>query len=797
MKGSICRIALAGLALAISARCPLRAVTYDFFPVTITGTNTATFTSPNGNGFILATTAVNNWTNALAPQNNTAGLSQFTNLFLSSGVVTGWVTRYETSSKYTNTFVLTNYNLAKLTNLVFGIWNITEESNVYEMKIFNGANQQIAAPYAWNFMGYDDNVYPPDVNIGWYHMNLNFTNGFFQPYKFKTNGTGIDCDAAFWNNMSNTAAKIVLRADLSPPAERDGVMFYFAEPKPPCSIVCPSNIVVTICGQGTNVYFPLPTFIGDCASNINVVYDPTNGAFFPLGTNTVYCNTTGLATNLNCSFTVTVRNSDTNPPIVTCPGDFTVFTCGSNAIVNYSVSATDDSGTVVSTNCSPPSGSSFPLGTNVVLCTAIDPCGNASTCQFHVIVKAYPSWGVICPSEALTLSVTGCPPVMPIVTNLVTITNVCPVPGGLTIVQSPPVGATLSVGQNNVSITVCATNGVCSTCFFTVTAYLSANCCQPQTFLVLNSGTTNGALLPGGALDYQFATAPPQFTTTHPYVPSPIHPLWLTNGPNSQWIGPVPGFTDSPTGVFAYTNRFFLCSTNQAAITGQWTLDDAGAIWLNGTATGVSINTPAPNTSWHPVSITTGFTPGWNTLVFYVTNVIPSVTGLRTELIGTNCCTANCISINCPTNINVSTCYGSAQETYALPTATSTCGVVTNVTGAPPSGSYFPLGTTIVYCTAIDSQGNAATCSFTVKVMQVITPLCNLKVSISLNANLITVSWPLGVDNAQLEVANSLTPPVPWNPVPALQQTDDTSTFVTVPLQDFPQFFRLRQTVGP
>jgi hypothetical protein len=34
----------------------------------------------------------------------------------------------------------------------------------------------------------------------------------------------------------------------------------------------------------------------------------------------------------------------------------------------------------------------------------------------------------------------------------------------------------------------------------------------------------------------------------------------------------------------------------------------------------------------------------------------------------------------------------------------------------PPSGSYFPLGRTLVTCTATDASGNQSTCQFTVTV---------------------------------------------------------------------------------
>src|SRR5882762_6436295 len=129
-----------------------KGVTYDFFPVAITGTKTAQFTSPNGNGVINATT---DGTLPIA-QNNTAITSEFTNLFLPSGPVPGWLTRYDNNAVYSNVFDLTAFTLSS--NTVFGMWNITEETNTYQLQLFAG-NTQIAPVFTWNFIGYDDNVW--------------------------------------------------------------------------------------------------------------------------------------------------------------------------------------------------------------------------------------------------------------------------------------------------------------------------------------------------------------------------------------------------------------------------------------------------------------------------------------------------------------------------------------------------------------------------------------------------------------------------------------------------------------
>jgi hypothetical protein len=52
---------------------------------------------------------------------------------------------------------------------------------------------------------------------------------------------------------------------------------------------------------------------------------------------------------------------------------------------------------------------------------------------------------------------------------------------------------------------------------------------------------------------------------------------------------------------------------------------------------------------------------------------------------------------------------------YPAPTATDNCGLA-SVVCVPPSGSTFNEGTTTVVCTATDTSGNTAACSFTVTV---------------------------------------------------------------------------------
>lgn len=257
-------------------------------------------------------------------------------------------------------------------------------------------------------------------------------------------------------------------------------------------------------------------------------------------------------------------------------------------------------------------------------------------------------------------------------------------------------------------------------------------CTNVQSVLNLNSGSSPSGLLPVGSLDPQFATGNPPFASANPYVTG-ADTGWLPNGPSSQWVGPDPGFM-SLAGVYCYTNSFYLPCTNTTRLQGQWTVAGEGAeVLLNGATTGISLTGFGLEASWFPFNLTSGFVVGWNTLVFCVTNPPSSVglpfsaTGLRTEISGTAICCAGCTEIRCPTNLVVEVCtngpapYGQIVN-YPAPTAFSHCGFITNLVCVPPSGSFFPLGTNLVVCTATDSLGNPATCTFKVIVLTDFSP---------------------------------------------------------------------------
>jgi subtilisin-like proprotein convertase family protein len=140
-------------------------------------------------------------------------------------------------------------------------------------------------------------------------------------------------------------------------------------------------------------------------------------------------------------------------------------------------------------------------------------------------------------------------------------------------------------------------------------------------------------------------------TTFNPTLPQAVvGSLWLANGPNSEWLAPVPdGSTVPAPGLYTYQTSFDLTGIDPATVrlSGQWTTEAAGQeIDLNGSNTGV-----APQggiTAMQPFTISSGFVAGVNTLQFKVAanngfseslgtfgTLHFNFTGLRVELTGT------------------------------------------------------------------------------------------------------------------------------------------------------------------
>ncbi|HJW45394.1 MAG TPA: HYR domain-containing protein [Lysobacter sp.] len=153
------------------------------------------------------------------------------------------------------------------------------------------------------------------------------------------------------------------------------------------------SVPATIVSEATSAAGAAVSF---SASAIDLVYGnvavscaPASGSTFALGTTTATCSATdGSGNTGQASFAITVR--DTTAPVISYyPGDISAIAGGnSSAVVNYTQpTAWDIVDGAVAVNCSPASGSSFPVGSNTVSCSAKDSRGNTATGSFTVTVS--------------------------------------------------------------------------------------------------------------------------------------------------------------------------------------------------------------------------------------------------------------------------------------------------------------------------------------------------------------------------------------------------------------------------
>jgi hypothetical protein len=151
----------------------------------------------------------------------------------------------------------------------------------------------------------------------------------------------------------------------------------------PPTIACAAAIPPTTCAALPT--FTPPTVSDACDPHPTVTYaDSTVTACAGSYTMSRTWTATDACGN-TASCTQTIAVADTTPPVFVCPANI-VASCNTNAFapVSYTLPTASDDCSTAGVVCTPPSGSSFPLGTTPVTCTATDSCGNAQTCTFTV-----------------------------------------------------------------------------------------------------------------------------------------------------------------------------------------------------------------------------------------------------------------------------------------------------------------------------------------------------------------------------------------------------------------------------
>jgi HYR domain len=160
----------------------------------------------------------------------------------------------------------------------------------------------------------------------------------------------------------------------------------------PPTIIAPDNITAdNDPGLGSAVVTVVPPAASDNCTPVTLSSVRSDGASidapYPVGVTTITWTAKDEAGNTT-SATQTVTVLDVEAPVFHLSRQSILqvnATSPNGAAVTYSVSVTDNVG-VTSLSCEPASGSMFPVGPNLVSCTASDAAGNTSSTSFSVNV---------------------------------------------------------------------------------------------------------------------------------------------------------------------------------------------------------------------------------------------------------------------------------------------------------------------------------------------------------------------------------------------------------------------------
>jgi hypothetical protein len=415
-------------------------------------------------------------------------------------------------------------------------------------------------------------------------------------------------------------------------------------------------------------------------------------------------------------------------PLLTVPSDMTVAaTDASGAVVSfsYTVSDADDPTPAPTATCNPDTGSLFPLGDTTVNCSATS-AGGTATRSFKVTVADETPPVLTVPGNQ-TATTSGS-------TAVVTYTE----PTATDNVDSSPTvscdhhtGDAFLLGQTTVTCTATDAAGLTDSKSFTVTVSF-VDTTPPV--LTVPSTQTREATGPAGAV-VTYAPAP---SATDNVDPSPIVACNPASG-SSFVVGTTPVSCTATDAAGNRTTGSF--DVNVVDTTPPNVTVSGVQTWTATSPSGATVTFTASATDLVDGSITPSCSPqsgdtlplgahtitctatdahgrtGTGTLHVTVVDSAPTIVGVPANVVA---------EANGPSG---------AVATYTPPSATDTVDGGLAVTCSPASGATFPLGATMVDCSATNSSSQTATASFGVTVGDTTPPTIPVPGSITLTAS--------------------------------------------------------------
>ena len=233
---------------------------------------------------------------------------------------------------------------------------------------------------------------------------------------------------------------------------------------------------------------------------------PASGSTFPLGITSVTCSSTDSAGNVGTA-TFSVFVQDTTPPAVTTSGDQSIEAVGpSGAVVSFAASANDIVSGMLTPTCVPASGSTFPIGTTTVTCSATDGSGNVGKATLTVIVKDTTP-PVVTTSASQTVEATG--PNGAVATFTASASDI--VSGVLTPTCAPASGSVFHLGATTVTCSATDAAGNVDTSTMTITVRDTTPPTVTSTPVTAEAASASGAAV-------NFSVTATDLVTTSPAI---------------------------------------------------------------------------------------------------------------------------------------------------------------------------------------------------------------------------------------------------------------------------------------
>jgi hypothetical protein len=463
-----------------------------------------------------------------------------------------------------------------------------------------------------------------------------------------------------------------------------------------------------------------------------------SSTYFPVGTTTVVLNATDGTNAVQCSFMVTIN--DTQLPAITCPASIvqpnSLNQCGRTVAYGHSLSDNcaspvltyTMSGAVTGSGAGSGSSTYFPVGTTTVVLNATDGT-NAVQCSFMVTINDTQLPGISCPASVSVSNTPGQCGATVIYATPTASDNCSGV--GLDYISGGLSGSFFDIGTTTVEWQATDAANNTKTCTFSVTVSdvqapsiscpaqqtrnTDANACTAATTYA-DPVVSDNCNTPLPTIDYNLSGA----TTTAGYVAGTGSGSTFNKGITTVTLRATDmgGLTRSCTFrviVLDAQPPVITCPPSQSVNTAATSCTSAAVTYATPTATDNCTPAPTVTRTSGPAS-GSAFPAGTTNVVWRATDASGRTATCSFSVTVTDNTPP---VITCPGSVAVSGVGNpcSVYVTYATPTATDNCGTPTLfLQSGLSSGSNFPAGTTVNVFRATDARGTTATCSFSVTV---------------------------------------------------------------------------------